>query len=46
MNQEFDASARLTLDDRWAVEAKAALFDGAGPYADRDKVWLALEYRF
>ena len=44
--QEFDASARLTLDDRWALEAKAALFDGAGPFADRDKVWLALEYRF
>ena len=44
--QEFDASARLILDDRWALEAKTALFDGSGPYADRDKLWLALEYRF
>ena len=44
--REFDVSARLTLDARWAVETKAALFDGAGPYADRDKLWMALEYKF
>ena len=44
--REFDASARLVLDARWAVEANAALFDGAGPYADRDKVWMAVEYKF
>lgn len=44
--REFDVSARLILDARWAVETKAALFDGAGPYADRDKLWMALEYKF
>lgn len=43
---EFDVSARLILDARWAVEAKTALFDGAGPFADRDKLWMALEYKF
>jgi len=44
--QEFDASARMTINERWALEAKVALYDGAGPFADRDKAWMALEYRF
>lgn len=44
--QELDGSARLVLDDRWALEAAMAIYDGAGPFADRDKTWLALEYRF
>jgi len=44
--QEFDVSARLTLDERWAFELKSAVFDGDGGFADRSKVWASLEYRF
>jgi hypothetical protein len=45
--RELDVSARLVLDARWAVEVKGAHFDGALPaFADRDKVWAAVEYRF
>ena len=46
LGSEFDASARLTLNDRWALEVKTAHFDGAGAIADRSKTWAALEYRF
>lgn len=45
--REFDASARLVLDARWATEIKAAWFDGALPaFADRTKVWVTLEHSF
>lgn len=43
---EMDLSATLVLDDHWNVELKAAHFDGAAGYADRDKLWVSLEYRF
>lgn len=44
--RELGASARATLNPRWALELKAARFDGDQPaFADRTKVWLALEYR-
>lgn len=43
---EWDASARLALNERVSLEAKAAFFDGEDPrFADRNKVWLSLEYR-
>ena len=45
--RELDVSARLTLDARWALEVKAAHFDGSQvAFADRDKVWAAVDYRF
>lgn len=41
---EFDVSANWRVNERWAVEAKAAFFDGEDPrFADRNKVWLAVE---
>lgn len=44
---ELDVSARLVFDPQWAVEVKGAHFDGALPaFADRDKIWAAVEYRF
>jgi hypothetical protein len=44
--REFDASVRVTLTERASIEAKAALFEGDDPrFADRNKFWLALEYR-
>lgn len=43
---ELDASARLVVNPHWAVEVKAAQFDGTGTFADRDKIWAAIEYRF
>jgi len=43
---EWDASARFTINEHVAVEAKTALFEGEDPrFADRTKFWLALEYR-
>lgn len=43
---EWDASARLALNERVSLEAKAAFFDGEDPrFADRNKIWLTLEYR-
>lgn len=45
--RELDVSARLALDARWAVEIKGARFDGTqAAFADRDKVWAAVDYRF
>ena len=45
--RELDVSARLVLDQHWAVEIKGARFDGAqAAFPDRDKVWAALDYRF
>jgi hypothetical protein len=45
--RELDVSARLVLDQHWAVEIKGARFEGAqSAFADRDKVWAALEYRY
>lgn len=42
--REFDVLANWRLDQRWSVEAKAAFFDGEDPrFADRDKIWLAVE---
>lgn len=43
---EWDASARVSLNAHLSLEAKAALFAGEDPrFADRNKFWLALEYR-
>ena len=45
--RELDVSARLALDARWAVEIKGAHFEGTQTtFADRDKVWAAIDYRF
>ncbi len=42
---ELDASVRFTLS-RVSLEAKAAVFESDDPrFADRTKMWLALEYR-
>lgn len=42
---EVDAVANWRINERWAVEAKAAFFDGEDPrFADRNKIWLAVEY--
>jgi hypothetical protein len=43
---EWDASARLSINQHFSLEAKAAFFDGEDPrFADRNKFWLAIEYR-
>lgn len=43
---EWDASARFTLNEHVTLEAKAAFFEGEDVrFADRNKFWLALEYR-
>jgi hypothetical protein len=42
---EVDAVANWRINERWSIEAKAAFFDGEDPrFADRDKIWLAIEY--
>jgi hypothetical protein len=44
LGSEVDAVANWRINDRWAIEAKAAFFDGEDPrFADRNKVWLAVE---
>jgi len=45
--RELDVSGRLVLDPRRAVEVTAARFDGAQvAFADRTKIWVAMDYRF
>lgn len=42
---EVDLLANWRINQRWAVEAKAAFFEGEDPrFADRDKIWLAVEF--
>ncbi len=44
---EFDASVRVPLTERLSIEAKAAAFEGEDPrFADRNKFWFAIEYRY
>lgn len=44
---EVDASARIALNERVSIEAKAASFEGEDPrFADRTKLWFAIEYRY
>lgn len=43
---EVDASVRWPLNDRVALEAAGAAFEGDDPrFQDRTKVWLSLEFR-
>lgn len=43
---ELDASARFTLTPHLAVELAAAAFDGqSARFADRNKLWVSLEYK-
>lgn len=42
---EIDAVANWRINERWAIEAEAAFFDGDDPrFADRNKIWLAVEF--
>jgi hypothetical protein len=42
---ELDLQAQLRVNQRWSLEAKAALFDGDDPrFGDRNKFWLSAEY--
>lgn len=43
--QEVDLVANWRISQRWALEAKAALFNGEDArFADRNKIWLAAEF--
>lgn len=43
---EFNASARFTLNPHTSLEVAAASFNGDDPrFADRDKLWVSLEYK-
>jgi hypothetical protein len=47
LGRELDVSAALPIGAHWAVEVKAAHFDGDHPaFGDADKGWLILEYRY
>lgn len=44
---ELDASVRFAPSEHVSIEAKAAAFDGEDPrFADRTKLWFAVEYRY
>lgn len=44
---EVDASVRIALTDHVSLEAKGAVFEGEDPrFADRTKLWFAIEYRY
>lgn len=44
---EFDASVRFALTEQVSIEAKAAAFEGEDPrFADRTKLWFAIEYHY
>ena len=47
LGRELDLSASLPINGHWSVELKAAHFDAEHPaFADTDKGWLILEYRY
>lgn len=47
LGRELDLSAAVPVDGHWSVELKAAHFDSDHPaFADADKGWLILEYRY
>lgn len=47
LGRELDLSAALSVDSHWSVELTAAHFAADHPlYADTDKAWLSVEYRY
>ena len=47
LGRELDLSASLPINGHWSVELKAAHFEAGHPaFADTDKGWLILEYRY
>lgn len=44
--EEFDAGVAVAIRKRWSAEIKGALYDGAGPYADRSLVWASLRFQY
>ena len=47
LGRELDLSASLPINGHWSVELKAAHFEADHPaFADTDKGWLILEYRY
>ena len=47
LGRELNFSASLPLNAHWSVEAQAARFEADHPaFADTDKGWLILEYRY
>ncbi|WP_332677081.1 hypothetical protein [Brevundimonas sp.] len=47
LGRELDLSASVPVGTHWSVELKAAHFEAEHPiYADTDKGWLILEYRY
>lgn len=47
LGRELDLSAALSVDSHWSVELAAAHFVADHPiYADTDKAWLSVEYRY
>lgn len=47
LGREVDISASLPIDRHWSVELKAAHFEADHPnFADADKGWLTVEYRY
>ena len=47
LGRELDLSASLPINGHWSVEVQAAHFEADHPaFADADKGWLILEYRY
>ena len=47
LGRELDLSASLPINGHWSVELKAAHFEAGHPaFADTEKGWLILEYRY
>lgn len=44
--QEFDAGLAVEFKKHWSAELKGAVFDGAGPFADRNLVWASLRFQY
>jgi hypothetical protein len=43
---EVDAELVVKFGDHWSAGAKYADYNGGGPFADRDKLWLSLDFSY
>lgn len=43
---EIDAGLNVKIDKHWSIEAKGAVYDGNGAFADRSIIWASLRFQY
>lgn len=44
--EEIDAGLNVTISKHWSAEAKGAVYNGNGAFADRSLIWASLRFQY